>query len=34
MLVTVQAKTDKIAQCARRVMTQHGALAPGERVAP
>jgi hypothetical protein len=34
VLVTVQAKTDQIAQCARRLMMQHGALAPGERVAP
>jgi hypothetical protein len=34
MLVTVQAKTDKIAQCARQVMTRHGALAPTEDTAP
>jgi hypothetical protein len=34
MLVTVQAKSDKIAQCARRVMAQHGALAPNDQVTP
>lgn len=34
MLVTVQAKTEKIAQCARGVMMQHGALAPNDRVTP
>ena len=28
MLVTVQARSDQMAECARRVMTQHGALAP------
>lgn len=34
MLVTVQAKTDNIARCARQVMMKHGALAPGEPVTP
>jgi hypothetical protein len=34
VLVTVQAKTDKIAQCARRVMMQHGAIAPQDHVTP
>ena len=34
MLVTVQAKSDKIAQCARGVMMQHGALAPNDQVTP
>lgn len=33
MLVTVQARTDNIARCARGVMMKHGALAPGETVA-
>lgn len=34
MLVTVRPKTDKIAQCARSLMRQHGALAPDEHIAP
>jgi len=34
MLVTVQAKTDKIAQCALGLMLEFGALAPNDRVTP
>jgi hypothetical protein len=34
MLVIVQAMTDRIAQCARQVMTRHGALAPAAYTAP
>jgi len=34
MLVIVQAETDRIAQCARQVMTRHAALAPAEHSAP
>ncbi len=33
VLVTVRARTDNIARCARHVMMQFGALAPGETVA-
>lgn len=34
MLVAVQANTESIAECARRVMRAHGALAPDKRVTP
>jgi hypothetical protein len=32
ILVTVSAKTERIAQCAQQTMTKHGALAPEDRV--